>query len=94
MSNPPFELGVTTFVETYPDPHTGDLTSHGDRLRQVVEEAQAAEAAFSVVGVEPTKEMRERVGARARAQRAYSLRCGGREALISGSIGRPLDRSE
>jgi hypothetical protein len=52
MSNPPFELGVTTFVETYPDPHTGDLTSHGDRLRQVVEEAQAAEAAgLDIYGV-------------------------------------------
>ncbi len=44
MSTAPFELGVTTFVETYPHPSTGVLTSHGDRLRQVVEEAQAAEA--------------------------------------------------
>ncbi|OAK50981.1 LLM class flavin-dependent oxidoreductase [Rhodococcoides kyotonense] len=44
MSTQPFELGVTTFVETYPDPQTNLTTSHGDRLRQVVEEAQQAEA--------------------------------------------------
>lgn len=38
------ELGITTFAETYPDPGTGHTVSHGERLRQVVEEAKLAEA--------------------------------------------------
>ena len=38
------ELGITTFAETYPDPDTGELISHGDRLRQVLEEVEVAEA--------------------------------------------------
>lgn len=38
------ELGITTFAETYPDPETGQTVSHGERLRQVVDEAKLAEA--------------------------------------------------
>jgi probable LLM family oxidoreductase len=38
------ELGITTFAETYPDPDTGELISHGDRIRQVIEEVEVAEA--------------------------------------------------
>ncbi|MGA9871005.1 MAG: LLM class flavin-dependent oxidoreductase [Rhodococcus sp. (in: high G+C Gram-positive bacteria)] len=52
MSIHPFEMGVTTFVETYPDPRTGEVRSHGDRLREVIEEAQAAEeAGLDIYGV-------------------------------------------
>ncbi|HEY7584464.1 MAG TPA: LLM class flavin-dependent oxidoreductase [Acidimicrobiia bacterium] len=38
------ELGITTFAETTPDPATGEVRSHGERLRQVVEEAELSEA--------------------------------------------------
>lgn len=37
------ELGITTFAETHPDPETGNTISHGDRLRQVLEEIELAE---------------------------------------------------
>jgi probable LLM family oxidoreductase len=37
------ELGITTFAETHPDPETGQTISHGDRLRQVLEEIELAE---------------------------------------------------
>ena len=37
------ELGITTFAETHPDPETGVTISHGDRLRQVLEEIELAE---------------------------------------------------
>jgi probable LLM family oxidoreductase len=46
------ELGITTFAETYPDPATGSLIGHGERLRQVVEEAVLAEeVGLDVYGV-------------------------------------------
>ena len=32
------ELGISTFVETTPDPKTGEVVSHAERLREVVEE--------------------------------------------------------
>jgi len=35
------ELGVTTFAETYPE--SGELISHGERLRRVLEEVKLAE---------------------------------------------------
>lgn len=37
------ELGITTFAETYPDPETGATIGHGERLRQVLDEARLAE---------------------------------------------------
>lgn len=37
------ELGITTFAETYPHPETGATISHGERLRQVLEEVETAE---------------------------------------------------
>jgi probable LLM family oxidoreductase len=37
------ELGLTSFAETNPDPTTGSVISHGERLRNVVEEVQTAE---------------------------------------------------
>jgi probable LLM family oxidoreductase len=37
------EIGITTFGETYPDPHTGELVSHGERIRQLIDEAVLAE---------------------------------------------------
>ena len=37
------EIGITTFAETFPDPHTGETVSHGERIRQVIEEAVLAE---------------------------------------------------
>ncbi|CAN5788947.1 LLM class flavin-dependent oxidoreductase [soil metagenome] len=40
---PRLELGITTFAETYPDPVSGSARSHGERLRQVVEEIEVAE---------------------------------------------------
>lgn len=46
------ELGITTFAETYPDPVTGHLISHGERLRQVLDEvALAEEVGLDVYGV-------------------------------------------
>lgn len=46
------ELGITTFAETIPDPDTGDVVGHGERLRQVVTEIEAAEqAGLDVYGV-------------------------------------------
>ncbi len=37
------ELGITTFVETQRDPSTGRSVSHGERIRQVLEEIDVAE---------------------------------------------------
>ncbi len=37
------EIGITTFAETFPDPATGVTVSHGERTRQVIEEAVLAE---------------------------------------------------
>lgn len=46
------ELGITTFAETHPDPRTGETISHGERLRQVVEEVVMAESVgLEVYGV-------------------------------------------
>ena len=46
------ELGVTTFAETTPDPITGAVLGHGERLRQVVEEAVLCEeVGLDVIGV-------------------------------------------
>lgn len=32
------EIGITSFVETKPDVHSGEIISHAQRLREVVEE--------------------------------------------------------
>jgi probable LLM family oxidoreductase len=46
------ELGITTFAETHPDPKTGELISHGERLRQVLDEiVLAEEVGLEVYGV-------------------------------------------
>ena len=46
------ELGITTFAEAYPDPVTGRGTSHGERLRDVVEEIELADqVGLDVYGV-------------------------------------------
>jgi len=46
------ELGITTFAETYRDPKTGETISHGERLRQVLEEVVLAEhVGLAVYGV-------------------------------------------
>jgi probable LLM family oxidoreductase len=46
------ELGITTFAETYPNPVTGETISHGERLRQVLEEIVLAdEVGLEVFGV-------------------------------------------
>jgi len=46
------DLGITTFAETQPDPETGETISHGDRLRQVLEEIELAEkVGLDVYGV-------------------------------------------
>jgi probable LLM family oxidoreductase len=46
------EIGITTFAETYPDPVTGQTISHGDRLRQVLDEIVLAEqVGLEVYGV-------------------------------------------
>jgi probable LLM family oxidoreductase len=37
------ELGITSFAETMPDPETGETISHGERLRQVLDEIVLAE---------------------------------------------------
>ncbi|GGA61125.1 LLM class flavin-dependent oxidoreductase [Ornithinibacillus halotolerans] len=46
------ELGITTFVETTPDVHTGQTISHAERIREVVEEIVLAdEVGLDVFGV-------------------------------------------
>ncbi len=46
------ELGITTFAETIPDSATGQTVTHGDRLRQVLEEVELAEkVGLAVYGV-------------------------------------------
>jgi probable LLM family oxidoreductase len=46
------ELGITTFADAYPDPETGETVSHGERLRQVLEEVELAEdVGLEVYGV-------------------------------------------
>ena len=46
------ELGITTFAETYADPSTGRVPSHGERLRDLLEEVEVAEqVGLDVYGV-------------------------------------------
>lgn len=46
------ELGITTFVETTPDVHTGKVSSHAERIREVVEEIVLADqVGLDVFGV-------------------------------------------
>ena len=46
------ELGITTFAEAMADPATGETISHGERLRQVLEEVVLAEkVGLDVFGV-------------------------------------------
>lgn len=37
------ELGISTFAETLPDPHTGETITHAERLRDIVEEIEMAD---------------------------------------------------
>ncbi|TVT27824.1 LLM class flavin-dependent oxidoreductase [Salinicoccus cyprini] len=37
------ELGISTFAETLPDPHTGETISHAERLRDIIEEIELAD---------------------------------------------------
>ncbi|NMO94372.1 LLM class flavin-dependent oxidoreductase [Paenibacillus lemnae] len=46
------EIGISTFVETLPDVHTGETISHAQRLREVVEEIVLADqVGLDVYGV-------------------------------------------
>ncbi|RDW19022.1 LLM class flavin-dependent oxidoreductase [Oceanobacillus arenosus] len=46
------EIGITTFVETTPDVHTGKVISHAKRIREVVEEIVLADqVGLDVFGV-------------------------------------------
>ncbi|EHB65929.1 putative LLM family oxidoreductase [Paenibacillus lactis] len=46
------EIGISSFVETVPDVHTGELISHAQRLREVVEEIVLADqVGLDVYGV-------------------------------------------
>ncbi len=46
------ELGLTSFAETHEDPRTGGTLSHGERLRNVVEEiVKAEEVGLDVYGL-------------------------------------------
>lgn len=48
----PVEIGLSTFVETTPDVHTGEVISHAQRLREVVEEIVLADqVGLDVFGV-------------------------------------------
>ena len=38
------ELGITSFAETIPDPSSGTTVTHGERLRQVLDEIDVAES--------------------------------------------------
>ena len=46
------ELGITSFAETIPDPETGETITHGQRLRDLLEEIELAEeVGLDVFGV-------------------------------------------
>jgi probable LLM family oxidoreductase len=46
------EIGISTFVETTPDPRTGEVVSHAQRIRDVVEEIVLADqVGLDVFGV-------------------------------------------
>jgi len=46
------EIGISTFVETTPDPRTGEVISHAERIREVVEEIVLADqVGLDVFGV-------------------------------------------
>lgn len=46
------EIGISTFVETNPDVNTGELISHAQRIRDVVEEIVLADqVGLDVYGV-------------------------------------------
>ncbi|WP_226666368.1 LLM class flavin-dependent oxidoreductase [Metabacillus litoralis] len=46
------EIGISTFVETTPDPKTGEVISHAQRIREVVEEIVLADqVGLDVFGV-------------------------------------------
>ncbi|KOR90535.1 LLM class flavin-dependent oxidoreductase [Paenibacillus solani] len=46
------EIGITSFVETKPDVHTGEVMSHAQRLQEVVEEIVLAdEVGLDVFGI-------------------------------------------
>ncbi|QYK70099.1 MULTISPECIES: LLM class flavin-dependent oxidoreductase [Paenibacillus] len=46
------EIGISTFVETTPDPQTGEVISHAQRIREVVEEIVLADqVGLDVYGV-------------------------------------------
>ena len=46
------EIGVSSFVETWPDVKTGEVMSHAQRLREVVEEIVLADqVGLDVYGV-------------------------------------------
>ena len=46
------EIGISTFLETTPDPKTGNVMSHGERLRNAVEEIVLADqVGLDVYGV-------------------------------------------
>ncbi|MGG3800390.1 LLM class flavin-dependent oxidoreductase [Metabacillus fastidiosus] len=46
------EIGITSFVETKPDIHTGEVISHAQRLREVIEEIVLAdEIGLDVFGI-------------------------------------------
>ncbi|WP_449538714.1 LLM class flavin-dependent oxidoreductase [Ferdinandcohnia sp. Marseille-Q9671] len=46
------EIGISTFVETTPDPRTGEVISHAQRIREVVEEIVLADqVGLDVFGV-------------------------------------------
>ncbi|MGN7133564.1 LLM class flavin-dependent oxidoreductase [Rhodococcoides corynebacterioides] len=48
----PFEVGITTFAETYPEVGVDTVRGHGQRLREVVEEAEVADrVGLDVYGV-------------------------------------------
>lgn len=46
------EIGITTFVETTPDPHTREVISHAERIQNVIEEIVLADkVGLDVFGV-------------------------------------------
>lgn len=48
----PMEIGISTFLETTPDPDTGAVISHAERLRRAVEEIVVADqAGLDVYGI-------------------------------------------
>ncbi|KQU06415.1 hypothetical protein ASG56_01660 [Rhodococcus sp. Leaf7] len=64
-----FEIGITTFAETYPEGGVATVRGHGRRLREVVEEAQLS---IELLGREVAPIVREAMAEEPRRKTVHS----------------------